>query len=344
MTLVERTHHVTGEAPAAFGATGARVWRSQLLQVALIAFGITASDCTSESPAPVAAAASDDGDGVASGMGVAGAGAGREAVAASPAPSDTSESESSSAEGAGPVPVLAPTDTASDPGSAEASAGGGSAGASVAPTSGSDAGKGGEAAEPEPERIVLFDGTSLDEWQSLGGGAAGWQLPGDGTMVVVAGSGYIVTRRTFEDVFVHVEYKTPTFPPNVTGQARGNSGIYLNAMYELQVLDSFGLPPAIDGCGAIYQVSVPSSTACYAQEVWNTYEIEFQTARWDAQGNKQAQARVLSAYLNGVLVQQDVDIPNSTGSGQPEVPGPAPLMLQDHGDRVAFRNIWVIPR
>jgi hypothetical protein len=78
--------------------------------------------------------------------------------------------------------------------------------------------------------------------------------------------------------------------------------------------------------------------------VWNTYDVEFQAARWDAQGDKLANARMLSTYLNGVLVQQDVDIPNSTGLGEPEVPGPQPLVLQDHGNRVAFRNIWVIVR
>jgi hypothetical protein len=204
-----------------------------------------------------------------------------------------------------------------------------------------DAGAGGS--PTVAERIVLFDGTSLDAWRS-GAGAAGWDLPGDGTMVIVPGSGNLVTRRTFEDLFVHVEYKTPALPANVTGQDRGNSGVYLNNRYELQILDSFGLPPAVDGCGAIYQLSAPRSSACFREEEWNTYEIEFRAARWDAQGNKLANARVPSVYLNGVLVQENVDIPNRTGMGEPEVPGARPLVLQDHGTRVAFRNIWIIPR
>jgi hypothetical protein len=223
------------------------------------------------------------------------------------------------------------------------------AGASgAAGTSGGGAGvsEGGEGgAEVPSDRVVLFDGDSLSEWRPLDGdGEAEWELPGDGTMVVAPGSGNIVSRLTFEDVFVHLEYKTPELPSNVTGQDRGNSGVYLNSMYELQVLDSFGLPPAINGCGAIYGVSAPSSSACLEQEVWNTYEIEFRAARFDEQNQKLEPARVISAHLNGVLVQEDVTIPNSTEAGAPEVPGPGPLMLQDHGNRVAFRNIWVVPR
>jgi hypothetical protein len=214
--------------------------------------------------------------------------------------------------------------------------------ASAANLGGIDAGVSGE--PDAPDRILLFDGTNLDEWRTPGNGAASWELPGDGSMVVAPGNGSIVTRRTFEDLFVHVEYKTPALPPNVTGQDRGNSGVYLNSRYEVQILDSFGLAPAVDGCGAIYQLRAPSSTACYEQEVWNTYDIEFQAARWDSSGNKQANAHVSSVYLNDTLVQQDVDIPNSTGLGEPEAPGPRPLILQDHGNRVAFRNIWIIMR
>jgi hypothetical protein len=237
-------------------------------------------------------------------------------------------------------------------GTAGAAGAGGAPAAGSAGTSSGEAGaggepgaEGGEGGGGAAETVVLFDGDGLSEWRPVAGdGEATWDLPGDGTMVVTPGRGNIVTRRTFEDVFVHVEYRTPALAANVTGQDRGNSGVYLNSMYELQVLDSFGLPPAIDGCGAVYGVSAPSSTACHEQEVWNTYEIEFRVARFDEQNQKLAPARVVSARLNGVLVQEDVDIPNSTEAGEPEAPGPGPLMLQDHGNRVAFRNIWVIPR
>jgi hypothetical protein len=232
-------------------------------------------------------------------------------------------------------------------GAGELAAAGGSGGA-VAAAGGSGeivSAGGASGAMPEEGRIVLFDGTDLDAWVSVNnGGAIDWQLAADGTMVVTPGAGDIITRQEFEDVFVHVEYKTPAFPPNVTGQARGNSGVYLKGSYEAQVLDSAGLPPQIDGCGAIYMISAPLSVACNPQEVWNTYELDFQAPRFDAQGNKTANARMVSMTLNGVLVQDDVEIPNQTTSGLPETAGPAGIMLQDHGNLVAFRNIYVIPR
>jgi hypothetical protein len=242
-------------------------------------------------------------------------------------------------------------------GSAGASASGpsgGSGGAGEVATAGGSGGAGemvspggAGGAMPEGDRIVLFDGTDIDAWVSVNnGGPIGWQLAADGTMVVTPGAGNIITRQEFEDVFVHVEYKTPAFPPNVTGQDRGNSGVYLKGSYELQVLDSAAEPPLPDGCGAIYNISPPLSVACNPQEVWNTYEIEFQAPRFDDQGNKlpNANARVLSATLNGVLVQDDVEVPRATEAGRPETPGPAGIMLQDHGNLVAFRNIYVIPR
>ena len=204
-----------------------------------------------------------------------------------------------------------------------------------------DAGASGGA---EENPITLFDGASLEAWRPLDSdGPVGWELTEDGTLLVTPGAGNIITRELFDDIFLHVEYKTPMLAASITGQDRSNSGIYLNSMYELQVLDSYGLPPAIDGCGAIYGVSAPATTACTEQETWNTYEIEFQAARY-AGNQKQESARVLTAHLNGVLVQSDVEVPSNTEAGEPEAPGPAPLMLQDHGNRVAFRNIWLIPR
>jgi hypothetical protein len=221
------------------------------------------------------------------------------------------------------------------------------AGASVSPTaSDGGAGSGGsDGGTPGQERVVLFDGSNLDAWVSRStGGPIGWQLAEDGSMVVVGGTGDIVSRLEFEDVFVHAEYKTPMLPANVTGQDRGNSGIYLKGMYEVQVLDSFGREPELDGCGSIYEVRAPLTVACYPQEVWNTYEIDFQAPRYDAQGNKLSNARMLSVTLNGVLVQNDTEVPVATRAGNTEAPGPAGIMLQDHGNRVSFRNIWVIPR
>jgi hypothetical protein len=201
------------------------------------------------------------------------------------------------------------------------------------------------ATPPEAPKIVLFDGTNLDAWVSRNnGGPPGWQVVGDGTMVVTPGTGDIITKQKFEDLFVHLEYKTPVFPANVTGQERGNSGVYLKTMYEMQVLDSFGRPPEIDGCGAVYEIKAPLTVACFQEEVWNTYDIEFVGPKFDNQGNKVSNARVVSAKLNNVLVQDNTDVPNGTRSGFPEAPGPAGLMLQDHNNRISFRNIFVIPR
>jgi hypothetical protein len=198
---------------------------------------------------------------------------------------------------------------------------------------------------PEEERIVLFDGTNLDAWISRNtGGPVGWRVEADGSMVVSPGTGDIITRQEFEDVFVHAEYKTPVLPVNVTGQDRGNSGIYLKGMYEVQVLDSFGNEPEVDGCGSIYGIQAPLTVACFQEEVWNTYEIEFQAPRYDDAGVKVSDARMLLVTLNDVVVQRDTVVPRGTAAGYAEAPGPAGIMLQDHGNRLWFRNIWVIPR
>lgn len=238
---------------------------------------------------------------------------------------------------------------------------GGSAGAGVDPTAGSagaggaggvagsvsaGSGGGGGVGGGEPEgKIVLFDGKNLDEWISTrNGGPAAWSLENDGSMLVVVGTGDIITKQKWEDVFVHVEYKTPMLPSNVGGQERGNSGVYLKGMYEMQVLDTYGQPPQNDGCGAVYEVSAPLVVACFKEELWNAYDIEFKAPDYDANGTKLSNAFIVSAKLNDVLVQNNVEVPGTTRAGLPEAPGPAGLMLQDHSNRVWFRNIWVIPR
>ena len=232
----------------------------------------------------------------------------------------------------------------------------GSAGGSAAGTMGSGgrgAGGGGGAsaalgcdwASPEG-RIVLFDGTTLDNWQSGNGGQAPWVLyPDSGTLQVVPGSGNIQTKMKFEDLCLHLEYQTPMYPANVTGQNRGNSGIYFKRAYEMQVLDSYGQPPLIDGCGAVYNVSPPLVVACKMEREWNTYEIEFKASKWN--GNSKIQNAVfVEARLNGMVVQRNVELPiANTTAGTPDVAGAQPLMLQDHNNEVRFRNIWAkIPR
>ncbi|HYO96224.1 MAG TPA: DUF1080 domain-containing protein [Polyangiaceae bacterium] len=270
--------------------------------------------------------------GAATAMGGASMGAGSGgSAAAGAAGASTAGSGGTGGIAAGGAAGSAPTAGASSGGAAGAAggSGGGAAGAG-----GSDG------------KIVLFDGKNFDEWQPLTGtGPVAWRLvAADASMEVVPNAGNIRTKRTFQNVFVHAEFKTPMLPANVTGQARGNSGIFLKGMYEMQVLDSFGRQPEIDGAGAVYGVKAPLVNASTTYEIWQTYEIEFKAPTYDASGRKLTQARILSATLNGQVVQTNTDVPNTTASGQPEAPGPGPLMLQDHKNQLWFRNIWVIPR
>jgi hypothetical protein len=223
-----------------------------------------------------------------------------------------------------------------------ASGAGGGAGGASAGTAGGSSVKGCNWAGSEG-KTVLFDGTSLDQWQATSGGkAAPWRLDAAEKVVeVVPGQGNIQSKAEFESLCLHIEYLTPMYPPSVTGQERGNSGIYLKRSYEMQVLDSAGQPAAINTCGAVYGVRAPLVVACNEQLVWNTYEIEFKASAWTG-NDKTSNAVIVSATLNGQLVQQNVELDlNSTEAGQPDAPGPRPLMLQDHNNPVRFRNIWV---
>jgi hypothetical protein len=196
--------------------------------------------------------------------------------------------------------------------------------------------------------VVLFDGKNFDGWQLLTTGAAApWILvPANKAMEVVPYSGDIISKAKFEDVFLHIEYMTPKLPPQADIQARGNSGIYLKMAYEMQVLETHDLAAADDQCGAVYKVKAPLTVACFDQLLWNTYEIEFKAPRFNASNVKTANARFTRVTLNGVLVQNDTEVPGTTYAGQPEAPGPQPILLQDHhySNTVQFRNIWAVPR
>ena len=222
-------------------------------------------------------------------------------------------------------------------------AGGSPGGRSGAGGDGGGAAKGCDWTSPDG-RIVLFDGSSLSGWQNTNTGApAQWRLIGDGSMEVVPmnPSANIQSAMKFDDLCLHVEYMTPMYPASVTGQQRGNSGIYFRRAYEMQVLDSYGQPPQIDGCGAVYMIAPPLVVACNMQLVWNTYEIEFRASQWNASGKKTKNAAFVLATLNGQVVQRNVDLNVAmTTAGQPDGPGPQPFMLQDHGNTVRYRNIW----
>jgi hypothetical protein len=198
---------------------------------------------------------------------------------------------------------------------------------------------------PPPEgAIVLFDGKSLDGWAKRGTeDKPGWKLVDGGAVEVVPGSGDIVTRKTFDGAFLlHVEFRVP-YVPDAKGQARGNSGVYVQGRYEVQVLDSYGLEPQDDDCGAIYKVSAPKVNACKAPTIWQSYDIEFHAPKC-SDGKKQEPPRI-TVVQNGIKIQDDVKIPvDVTRAGIESDPcTPGPILLQAHGNPVQFRNVWLMP-
>jgi hypothetical protein len=167
-----------------------------------------------------------------------------------------------------------------------------------------------------------------------------WKLV-DGAMEVAGGAGSLVTKKKFTDCDLHVEFRSP-FMPGSHGQARGNSGVYLQGRYEIQVLDSYGLTGADNECGGIYQVAPPRVNMCAPPGQWQTYDITYRAPRFDANGNKTASA-VATVRHNGVIIHENLPIPGPTGGAidnRPQDPGP--LLLQDHGNPVQYRNIWLV--
>jgi hypothetical protein len=210
--------------------------------------------------------------------------------------------------------------------------------AGQSPTGG-DGGAAGAAVQ-DPPKIVLFEGADLSAWQSRdGGGAAPWTIS-DGAFVVAPGSGDIQTRQAFGDIQLHVEFWVPQTPTSNAEQDRGNSGIYLQGRYEVQVLDSYMHP--LDGandCGAIYELKNADVNAALPPENWQTYEITFHAPRWSGQ-TKTENARI-SVVWNGKQAQSNVEVPAPTRLGDAEAPGSAPLRLQDHAHSVRYRNVWL---
>jgi hypothetical protein len=188
--------------------------------------------------------------------------------------------------------------------------------------------------KPPPGAVVLFDGTNADAFDK--------GKVENGLLSTMVPNG-VNSKRTFGDCTVHVEFRTP-FMPRATGQARGNSGVYLQGRYEVQVLDSFGLAGKNNECGGIYELSDPIVNMCYPPLQWQTYDIDYVAAKFDSAGKKLNDA-VITVKHNGVLVQDHVALKNDTRAA-PVKEGPAkgPLHLQNHGNPVHYRNIWVVEK
>ncbi|MFF5076270.1 family 16 glycoside hydrolase [Actinoplanes sp. NPDC000266] len=191
------------------------------------------------------------------------------------------------------------------------------------------------------KRIVLFDGNGLDNWQHTDGRRPQWPIL-DKTTEVCCGD--LRTKEAFGDYKLHVEFKVPLLPPDVTGQNRGNSGVYQQERYEIQILDSYG-DTTLDNneAGAIYTVKAPDVNMATAPETWQKYDITFRAARYDASGAKTENARVTLVW-NGRTVHNNVEIPNGTGGNIPEGPATGSIRLQDHGNKVQYRNVWIEPQ
>lgn len=220
-------------------------------------------------------------------------------------------------------------------------------------------------AQAPSDAIVLFDGKNLDQWHKPKYGygarmdqveaiikakqnhaefsAPGWMIK-DGNLVVKGGAGDIETKKAFGDIQLHLEWSSPA-NPGKTGQAYSNSGVFLMGLYELQILNSYENETYPNGqAGAMYKQSIPLANASLPPGEWQSYDIIFTAPRFNADGSLQSPAYI-TAFHNGILIQNHFEIKGPcVFIGEPKyVPHAAklPLLLQDHGDAVRYRNIWV---
>ncbi len=184
--------------------------------------------------------------------------------------------------------------------------------------------------KPPKGAVVLFDGKSAKNFKP-------GKITEDGLLMQGANS---VAR--FQDHTLHIEFRLP-FQPKARGQGRGNSGCYLQARYEVQMLDSFGLKGNHNECGGIYSIKPPDVNMCFPPLSWQTYDVEFTAAKYDGK-KKIANARMTVRH-NGVVIHDNVELPKrTTASPLPDGPDPGFLHLQNHGNPVRYRNIWVVEK
>lgn len=198
----------------------------------------------------------------------------------------------------------------------------------------------GEGTKPPSDAIVLFDGKDLSAWKG-NEGTPKWEVK-NGAVTVVGGTGDIETKQEFGDIQLHIEWRSPKKVES-EGQGRGNSGIFLQGRYELQVLDSYNNKTYVNGqAGSIYKQTPPLVNATKAPGEWQTYDVIYRAPRYS--GDKLVSPARITVLLNGVLIQDHTEIKGTTEYiGAPRIipHGNGPLKLQDHGNPVSYRNIWV---
>jgi hypothetical protein len=195
---------------------------------------------------------------------------------------------------------------------------------------------------PKDGIVLLGKDGNLSEWQPERNptGKIGWPFE-DGAVTIAPKAGNIMTKKAFRDFRLHLEFM---IDKPETGRSSGNSGVYIQRRYEIQILNSFGKnPPGPGDCGAVYRTKAPDVNASRPAGEWQTFDIVFRAPRWDASGKKTENARITVRH-NGRLIHNDVEIPNKTGAGKPEGPADGPILLQAHGSPVKFRNLWIVPK
>lgn len=192
------------------------------------------------------------------------------------------------------------------------------------------------------DAIVLFDGDDLDQFEALKGGVALWTVSGD-VFTVAPGTGDIVTKQEFCDVQLHLEWRAPAPIGDMIGQQRNNSGVFFQQKYEVQILDNYHNPTYPNGQAAsVYKQTIPLANAALPPGEWQTYDIIFTAPKFE--GDEMISNGFVTVLHNGVLVQNHTKIQGTTEwIGPPKVTphGCAPIQLQDHGNLVSFKNIWV---
>ena len=201
-----------------------------------------------------------------------------------------------------------------------------------------------EGAQPPANALLLLPfvpGKAPDASAWKGGP---WKPQDDGSLQCDPSKSSITTQQSFGDMKLHVEFWLPLMADNF-GQARANSGVFLNNLYEVQVLDSFGLVPSMGDCGAIYDQTRPRVNASLPPERWQTYDITFRAPRMNSDGSVKEKARV-TVEFNGIKVQDNTPIDGGTAGHEPGKPpanaATGPLQLQDHGNKIRYRNIWLV--